>query len=129
MRGYQEQLRRFSAAVGRSGDPREQLAAAAVAYVELAVEERAMFQVLFGAGLQKAAHPELAAAGAQVLAVLLPPAAALRPQAPEELLVAVAALAHGHTAFLLDGALGPVDQALPDVRRRVATYVRALLSA
>ncbi len=126
--GYREQLRRFSAAVAGSADPREQLVAAAVAYIELAVEERALFQVLFGAGLDKAAHPELADAGADVLAVLLPPAQAVRPDAPQELLVAVAALAHGHTAFLLDGALGPVAQALPEVRRRVTEYARLLLA-
>lgn len=66
-----------------------------MAYLDFAVQERPLFQVVFGAGLDKSAHPPLAEASAAVLAVLLPPAAAVRPTAPEELLVTVAALAHG----------------------------------
>jgi len=124
--GYEEQARRFGAAVASAEDPREQLVATAVAYLDFAVEHRALFGVLFGAGLDKGAHPPLAAAGAAVLDVLLAPAAAVRPDAPEELLVTVAALAHGSSVFLLDGALGPPQEVLPDVRRRVADGARRL---
>lgn len=127
-RAYDEQHRRFGLALRTAGGPREQLVAVAVAYVDFAVQERPLFEVLFGAGLDKAAHPALAAAGARVLGELLVPAAALRPEGARDLLLSVAALAHGHAVFLLEGALGPLELALPQVRQRVAAGARALLT-
>lgn len=127
-RGYKMQLRLFATALETSTEPTEQLAAVAIAYVEFAVQERPLFEVVFGSGLVKADHPDLAAAGSAVLELLIPPCAAIRPQDPEGLLVAVAALAHGYAALLLDGMLGPAEDALPHVCHRVAAGTRALLA-
>ena len=127
VQGYQEQARRFAAAVAEAASPAEQLVAAAEAYVDFAVEERALFEVVFGAGLDKGRHPELAAAGAEVLAVLTGPAAALRPDDAEALLVTVAALAHGHAVFLLEGMLGPTGEGLRTARLRVRDAVARLV--
>lgn len=128
VQGYQEQARRFAAAVATSPSPAEQLVAAAQAYVEFAVEERALFEVVFGAGLDKGRHPQLAAAGAEVLAVLMVPAVALRPGDAEALLVTVAALAHGHAVFLLEGMLGPTAEGLQTARSQVRDAVARLIA-
>jgi hypothetical protein len=100
------------------------------AYVQFAAQERPLFDVVFGAGLDKAEHDDVAAASARVLAVLLPETAALTAdeEAARELLLAVAALAHGHAVFLLERAFGPVDEALPPTLGRVDAAVRALLA-
>ena len=127
--GYRQQRALFRTAVASSPDAGEQLVAVALAYLDFAVRQRPLFSVMFGAGLAKAAHPDLAAAGAEVLAEVGPTCAALDPARPEELLVAVAALAHGHAVFLLDGALGPVEEALPLVRERLARYVARLTAS
>lgn len=126
-RGYRQQLSYFDAALRTSVEPVEQLAAVAVAYVEFAVRERPLFEVIFGSGLVKAEHPDLAAAGSAVLELLLPPCTAVRPDDAQGALVALAAVAHGYASLLLDGMLGPTEAALPDVRRRVAAAARTLL--
>ncbi len=92
----------------------------AAAYLEFAVQERPLFEVAFGAGLDKTRHPELQAAGARVLQVLLGPAEELRPGDGPSLLVAVAALAHGYAVFVHEGALPPPSRTQPHVRERLA---------
>lgn len=129
VRGYRQQQQLFRAAVGGAATAQEQLVAVAVAYLDFAVQHRPLFDVMFGAGLDKSAHPDLAAAGAEVLAELMPACTALEPAAPEELLAAVAGLAHGHAVFLLEGALGIPELVLPQVRKRLARYVSRLLEA
>jgi hypothetical protein len=78
--------------------------------------------------LDKGRHPELAAAGAEVLAVLIVPAAALRPEDAEALLVTVAALAHGHAVFVLEGMLGPIGAGLQTARSQVRDAVARLIA-
>lgn len=130
-RAYAEQERRFTAALAGSERPADQLVAAAVAYLDFAVASRPLFDVMFGAGLDKRSYPELSTATQRVIGVLLPPARALRDDdaAAEELVVTLAALAHGHAVYLLEGAFGPPDEALPTIRRRVAGAVALLLTA
>jgi AcrR family transcriptional regulator len=127
VQGYEEQERRFTAAVSEAVPPADQLVAVAQAYVDFAVQQRALFEVVFGAGLDKGRHPALATAGAQVLRLLLPPAEALRPGDGEALLVSVAALAHGYAVFLLEGTLGPPASAVGVARARLEDDVRRLL--
>src|SRR5271154_3740476 len=50
LRGYEAQRERFAAAIAQSGDPVEQLALFAAAYVQFSLEERALFDVTFDAG-------------------------------------------------------------------------------
>lgn len=129
--GYAEQERRFADALSRAGaDPVERLALVARAYVSFALEQRALFDVVFGAGLDKAAHPDLAAASGRVLGLLLPETRQLAADDAEaqELLLSVAALAHGHAVFLLEGGFGPVEAAAPGALALVDRSVRALIA-
>lgn len=111
LRSYTEQHDRFAAAIADADDPVEQLARFAAAYVEFAIEEPALFDVTFSAGLNKPEHPGLEEAGARVLAVLRSPAERLRsdPAAALTLIHSVAATAHGFAAFLREGVV-------PDLR-------------
>jgi len=67
-------------------------------------------------------------AGNDVLAVLTAPAGQLRedPGSARELVLAVAASAHGLAVFLLEGVFGALPQALPPTLRRAAAAARAL---
>lgn len=127
--GYQEQERRFVAAVAGAGAPGRQLAAAAEAYVDFALESSALFDVVYNSGMDKAAHPELGDAARHMLDVLLKPAADVAGEGAEELLVSVAVLAHGYATFLLAGTLGPVPDVVPDIKRRLRHAVVALVDA
>jgi AcrR family transcriptional regulator len=130
-RGYEQQRRRFTEAVGGASDPVEQLARFSSAYVLFAAEERALFEVTFAAGLDKSKYPELAEAGNAVLAVLTAPAGWLRedPTDALDLVLAVAASAHGLAVFLLEGVFGPVAGALDATRRRAASAARTLAAS
>ena len=63
VQGYAEQERRFAAALSEApADVVDRLVAVARAYVSFAAQERALFDVVFGAGLDKAEHADVAAA-------------------------------------------------------------------
>lgn len=129
-RGYREQHRRFSAAVRKSPDPVEQLADFAAAYVRFAVEERALFDITFSAGLDKSRYPTLASAGDQVLAALLPTARRLTSgQHAVDLILDVSSAAHGLVVFLREGLLGPAPEATARAESRAARTARALARA
>jgi AcrR family transcriptional regulator len=126
--GYREQRQRFTAAMAASPDPAGRLAAFAAAYVSFAVEERSLFEVTFAAGLDKARYPELSEAGQAVLGILTAPAEQLRddPDDALELVLTVAASAHGLAVFLLEGVFGPLPAAFPGTRARAAAAARTL---
>jgi AcrR family transcriptional regulator len=96
-------------AAAPSANPEARLAALAAAYVRFAADHRPLFDVLFGAGLDKDRFPGVRQAAAPLAAVF---AACVREicgddaQAAAALAGAVAATAHGHATLLLDGALG-----------------------
>ena len=118
IKGYAEQKRLFAKALATSEDPRDQLVAAVGAYIRFAVTQRALFDVVFSAGLDKAARPQLAAAATDVLNTLLVPATAvvaISDDDPTELVVALSALGHGYAVYLREGALGSPKKALPSV--------------
>jgi AcrR family transcriptional regulator len=126
--GYRAQRDRFAAAVAAAGEPAEQLAAFAAAYVRFAAAQPALFDVTFYAGLDKARHPELAAAGDEVLAAVLPAARQLAPdeQGAFDLLLRVAAAAHGLAVFLRQGLFGVGGDALEETAGRAARTARAI---
>jgi AcrR family transcriptional regulator len=126
--GYREQRARFAAAVETADDPSGQLAAFAAAYVRFAAQEPALFDVTFYAGLDKARHPELAEAGDAVLATVLPAARAVTAdeQAAFDLLLRVAAAAHGLAVFLRQGLFGVSGGALEETAGRAARTARAI---
>jgi AcrR family transcriptional regulator len=127
--GYHEQRARFAAAVETAGDPAARLAAFAAAYVRFAAAESALFDVTFYAGLDKARHPELAAAGDAVLSVVLPAARAICPdeQAAFDLLLRVAAAAHGLAVFLRQGLFGVSGDVVDETADRAARTARAIV--
>jgi AcrR family transcriptional regulator len=127
--GYDEQHLRFAAALGSSADPVEQLAAFAAAYVRFAVEEPALFDITFNAGLDKSRYPELAAAGDEVAATLMPVVnrVTTEPAAAFDLLLRIAAAAHGLAVFLRQGLLGVTADALGATEDRAARSARAIL--
>lgn len=129
-KGYAEQYMRFAAAVGTSDDPGAQLAAFAGAYVRFAAQERALFEITFSAGLDKAAYPELEAAGERVLGVLTPVAARIAPDgdAAFDLILRVAGAAHGLALFLVQGLFGVHRDALAQTEERAARTARAIVA-
>ena len=126
--GYREQKERFAAAVDAADSPADQLAAFAAAYVRFAAQEPALFDVTFYAGLDKTRHPELAAAGDALLETLMPVARALAPDehAASDLLLRVAAAAHGLAVFLRQGLFGVDGDALTETADRAARSARAI---
>jgi AcrR family transcriptional regulator len=132
-RAADELRARFAAALAEPGTPADRLAGAAVAYVRFAAERRAMFEVLFGAGLEKARYPRLEEATLGLLADLvdatLPLAPGRDPEAASSLVMAMGGLAQGHATLLLDHAFGLDSEAdaVADAERRVAAATRALV--
>ncbi|MCU1481534.1 MAG: TetR-family transcriptional regulator [Subtercola sp.] len=130
-RGYTAQFHRFGAAVASAVDPTEQLAAFSAEYARFAADERALFEVTFRSGLDKALYPSLAIAGERVLSVLRPPAQALTTNdaSAVELIYAVAASAHGYAMFLLEGVFADGLDAFGETVQRAATSARILAEA
>ncbi|MFJ6573437.1 TetR/AcrR family transcriptional regulator [Streptomyces sp. NPDC091292] len=130
-RGYREQRMRFTRAMEGSAGPIEQLAAFAAAYVRFAAQERALFDITFAAGLDKAEYPSLASAGGELLAALLPAAARVAPgeEAAYDLLLRIAAAAHGLSVFLRQGLFGVSEEALDVTAERAAQTARDIAEA
>ncbi|WP_327657161.1 TetR/AcrR family transcriptional regulator [Streptomyces sp. NBC_00483] len=126
--GYREQRSRFAAAVEGIEGPVEQLASFAAAYVRFASEEPALFDVTFNAGLDKSRFTELATAGDKVARLLLPVARQLAsdPDAAFDLLLRIAAAAHGLAVFLRQGLFGVGTAVLSDAEEKAARSARAI---
>jgi AcrR family transcriptional regulator len=111
--------------------PAEQLAAIAGAYVRFAAQHRALFDVLFGAGIDKSRYPGLRSAAEPVTEMFLAPVRVLcgdSPGAGDDLVTAVSATAHGHAALLLDGAFGPGEQSVEAAASHAAKATLALVA-
>lgn len=106
-------------------DPADKLAAATRGYVRCAATNRALFQALFGADLDKTRHSEIDRAAQPVADAFQTPARAL--DSGEDLAVAVVAVAHGHATLLLDGAFGRAEDATEQAARRAAAVTRAVV--
>ncbi|MFG2955954.1 TetR/AcrR family transcriptional regulator [Streptomyces sp. NPDC048291] len=127
-RGYREQRDRFARALAGGEDPVQQLAAFAAAYVRFAAEEPALFDITFHAGLDKSRFAELASAGDELTALLLPVARRLAPDPDDayDLLLRVAGAAHGLAVFLRQGLFGVGSGALADTEEKAARTARAI---
>jgi hypothetical protein len=121
---------RLAAAVDEDARPAEQLAAMAGVYVRFAAEQRALFDVLFGAGLDKSKYPALGRAAEPVLEMFLAPVRSLcgTPEAVDDLVMAVSATAHGHAALLVDGTFGTGPEAVDAAESRAARATAALVA-
>jgi AcrR family transcriptional regulator len=109
-----------------SNTPHDRLAAMARTYVRFAGTHRPLFQVLFEAGIDKARHPEVAAAERPIDDAFLDCVRALSDD-PEELASAVEAAAHGHAMLLLDGRFGRGRKAVELAAERAAQATLALI--
>jgi AcrR family transcriptional regulator len=115
-----------------SGDtPQRQAAAIVRGYVVFAVEQRPLFEVLFGSNLDKNRFPELRQAWEPVDDLTDAAVGALCPDDPdsaEALGDALAAVAHGHAMLLLDGTYGDAPGTVQQVARRAANAALALIA-
>jgi AcrR family transcriptional regulator len=118
-------------AQGSVPDPSEQLVRVSAAYVRFAVQEPSSFAVLFGSGIDKAAHPDLAEAAQGTVAAFVDPARRIvtgrDDAAALALATSLAATAHGFASLLADGALGPPAESVDHVVEQVERTVRAVL--
>ena len=128
LKGYEEQERRFAAAIAISADPVQQLAEFASAYVQFTVDEAALFEITFSSGIDKANHPELEVAGAKVLDLLTAPAQALRKDGASSLALvhAIGAVAHGYGEFLRQGVFGSGTNAIRLAKENARASARKL---
>jgi AcrR family transcriptional regulator len=132
VRAHEELLRRFEDAIAGGHSPADQAAALSAAYVHFAVERKAMFEVLFGAGLDKQRYPQLAASAGRIVEALVTVTRRLTPDGSDEhawaLVQAMVALAQGHATLLLDGASGtPAPEVVDTAAEQAAAATRALV--
>jgi hypothetical protein len=106
-----------------------QLIAAARGYVRCAASNRALFQALFGAGLDKSRYPEIDEAAQPIADAFLAPALVLCGSDADahDLVIGVVAAAHGHATLLLDGAFGHGQDANGTALRFTAGVTAAIL--
>jgi AcrR family transcriptional regulator len=109
--------------------PSDRLAAMAGAYVRFAGNHRPLFEVLFGAGIDKGKHPEIKAAERPISDAFLACVDALTEAdaRSDDLADAVEATAHGHAMLLLDGSYGDGDDAIQRAAERAARATLALI--
>lgn len=130
-KGFLELAARTDTARGRAEHPLAALEAVGIAYVDFAADHPAIYRLMFGPDCDKAAHPELLAAGQQALGVLVRAVqdcqAAGLIQDPDTHSVTLAgwSLCHGLASLHADGILAAT---LPgDVHARAQALVRMLL--
>lgn len=130
VRCYREQNTRFGEAIRSANDPEGQLAAFAVAYVRFAAEEKALFDIAFGAPLDQGGHAELEEAGTALRDLLMPVALRVAPDdaAAFDLIVSVSAAAHGLAVFLRQGLAGVEGEPLTEATRRADRMARAMVT-
>jgi AcrR family transcriptional regulator len=111
----------------RVKEPADRLAAIARVYVRFAGTHRHLFELLFDAGLDKARHPEIAAAEKPIDDAFLNCVQAL--SNADDLAIAVEATAHGHALLLLDGDFGKTGEATELAAERAARATLALVES
>jgi AcrR family transcriptional regulator len=112
--------------------PAGRLAAIARAYVRFAGTHRALFELVFEAGVDKARHPEIAEAERPIDDAFLACVRALSDgdeETVERLATAIEATAHGHAMLLLDGRLGEGGEAVERTAENAARATLALIQS
>jgi AcrR family transcriptional regulator len=124
--GYRELAERLAAAHPSPSTP-DELASAAVAYVQFALERPALFRIMFGQPCDRDSDERVAATAAVSLYVRGIVERTFPQADPEALATAVWALVHGLAFLHLDGKL---DAATPTVvAERITAAIHALLTA
>jgi len=111
-------------------DPAQRLAAMARGYIRFAASHRALFEVVYQVGLDKARFPEIAAAEQPIndaFAACVTALSAGHPAEADDLATAVEATAKGHAMFLLDGDFGSGPAAVDEAADRAASATLALI--
>mgnify|MGYP001243337916 CR=1 FL=1 len=111
-------------------DPAQRLAAMARGYIRFAASHRALFEVVYQVGLDKARFPEIAAAEQPIndaFAACVTALSAGHPAEADDLATAVEATAKGHAMFLLDGDFGSGPAAVDEAADRAAGATLALI--
>jgi AcrR family transcriptional regulator len=127
VRAYETFSAQLEPAIRVEPEPGRRLAAIAAAYVRFAGANRPLFAVLLEGGIDKARHPEVAAAERPIDDAFRDCVRAL--SAGDDLAVAVEATAHGHAALLLDGALGDGVDAIERAADSAARATLALVES
>jgi AcrR family transcriptional regulator len=122
---------RFDPALAEKETPAEKLAAASATYVRFAAERRPMFEVLYGAGLDKAKHPRLAEAASGLYLPVTEIALQLTPDGNEEaagiLVQAITGLAQGYATMLVESGLSDSADMVAITCERAEAATAALL--
>ncbi|UXA05100.1 TetR/AcrR family transcriptional regulator [Mycobacterium sp. SMC-2] len=112
--GFRDLHAGLAAAAEATPDPKDRVVELGRAYVRWAVAHPDRYQVMFGAELPKADHPELAVAGEQAFADLLDAIAACQAAGivggrdPRELAAPLWSLVHGVSSLAIGGELRTV---------------------
>lgn len=118
-----------AAAPGLAPAPR--LAALGSAYVRFAGRNRALFESVFAAGIDKTRYPEVLEAAAPLDEVMMGGVTELCPGDPaaaEELAKALVALMHGFATRLLDGEFAQDDDPVSAASAKAARAVTAMIA-
>jgi AcrR family transcriptional regulator len=116
--------------MNKFADPAERLAGMARGYVRFAAGRRALFEVLYEAGLDKARHPEIEAAEQPLNDAFLDSVRALADgddTRAEDLAIAVEATARGYAMLLLDDGPDQEPGVVELAAERTARAVLALI--
>jgi AcrR family transcriptional regulator len=100
-----EEFRRMQEVAREGVAEDEQFAAMAQAYVRFALANPQLFRLMFSAGLEMSAHPQLRAAADAAYAPLARAAAREDNIAPEQVAIAAWAFVHGLSVLLLDNQI------------------------
>lgn len=117
--------------MNRLAAPADQLAELTRGYVRFAAANRALFAVLYEAGLDKARHPAIGAAERPVMDAFMAAVRAICPggTGADDLATALEATAHGHVMLLLDTEPAPGEAAVGIAAERAARAARALIES
>jgi AcrR family transcriptional regulator len=124
----------FAAALGAqvrdTDSPEQRLAALARAYVRFAGEQRALFDTLFVAGIDKSRYPEFRRAYHALEETFHASALEICGQdakAAGALMAVAEATAHGHATLLLDGSFGDEEDPVGSAADQAASATLALI--
>ena len=130
--GYELYNEKFLPAASAFPDPADRLAAGVRAYVRFAGTHRALFEVIFVAGLDKARHPEVTAAEKPFHDAYMGSVRELSGGAAteaEDLATAVEAAAYGHAMLLFEGDYGQGAEAVALAAERAGRATLALIES
>jgi AcrR family transcriptional regulator len=109
--GFEALTLAMTTRMGNKKDPQARLEASGVGYITFAVENPALFALMFGAGQQLSANAAVVQAGQRAYAVLAAAAAATSPDGAADPLVCLRlwGLVHGVAKLILEGCVNPAD--------------------